>query len=205
MLDHYAFAGLYINALFFDYSFNAAPANTHLRNELANVPVDVLQDMIRQKNIEMPANSKNPRHLIRALERGGNSDTNNIPRRNSIIIGINPGREVLAERIAKRVETIFEQGFLNEVEQLVSVYGYPNPMLDAIAYKIALQHQTLAEHDIRSDEKEIANLKQAISMAELRYAKRQLTWFKRYPHINWFEDTPTAEDYLNNQTRIKPL
>ncbi len=102
-------------------------------------------------------------------------------------IGLNPPREQLYDRINARAAAMFHQGLLQETQSLIARYGTSIPVLDALGYRQA--RQLLAGH---------LSLQQAIAAAQQghrNYAKRQLTWFRREPHVHWlstFGDQPAS-------------
>ncbi|HLY99501.1 MAG TPA: tRNA (adenosine(37)-N6)-dimethylallyltransferase MiaA [Candidatus Angelobacter sp.] len=92
-------------------------------------------------------------------------------------IGLNPERTALYERINLRAQKMFEQGLVEETKALLQRYGPVRP-LDSLGYRQAMQYLqgtlTLPEA--------IAAARQA----HRNYAKRQITWFKREPDVQWF-------------------
>jgi tRNA dimethylallyltransferase len=96
-----------------------------------------------------------------------------------IRIGLNPPRALLRERIARRGKHLFEAGLLEEVRQLLD-RGIPRTVrpFGSLGYRQALDHL---------DGK--LTLEQAIEETTTltrRYAKRQMTWFRREPDVQWF-------------------
>ncbi|MGZ4787340.1 MAG: tRNA (adenosine(37)-N6)-dimethylallyltransferase MiaA [Terriglobales bacterium] len=91
-------------------------------------------------------------------------------------IGLNPERNALYTRINRRCEQMFEAGLIDETERLMN--EYPNaPALASLGYKQAAQF-------LRGE----INRKLALWAAQQghrNYAKRQLTWFRREPEVNW--------------------
>ncbi len=93
-----------------------------------------------------------------------------------IKIGIDVDREILYERINKRVDLMVEQGLIEEVK---SLYAYKNlNSLNTVGYK-----ELFAYFDGEVSECEAIEL---IKRNSRRYAKRQLTWFRRDVDIQWF-------------------
>jgi tRNA dimethylallyltransferase len=102
----------------------------------------------------------------------------------TLVVGLDPGREALAGRIAARTRAIVAAGLLEETGRLlaagVSAQGRP---LQAIGYRQAV---AVLEGRLAPDE-----LEPAITGATLRYAKRQRTWFRHQVEARWFS-TPEA-------------
>ena len=92
-------------------------------------------------------------------------------------LGLNPGREALYQRINQRAERMFEQGLIEETRSLMQRYGEACRPLESLGYKQAAQY-------LRGE----LSLEQAIALAQQghrNYAKRQLTWFRREPDVDW--------------------
>ncbi len=96
-------------------------------------------------------------------------------------IGLNPPREKLYDRINLRTREMFEHGLVKETEALLSRYGERKDVtaLDSLGYRQATQ---LLRGEL--------TLEQAIAAAQQghrNYAKRQMTWFRREPEVDWLE------------------
>jgi len=96
-------------------------------------------------------------------------------------IGLNPPREKLYDRINLRAREMFEHGLVKETEALLSRYGERKDVtaLDSLGYRQATQ---LLRGEL--------TLEQAIAAAQQghrNYAKRQMTWFRREPEVDWLE------------------
>lgn len=106
-------------------------------------------------------------------------------------IGINSDREHLVVRLAKRVEKMWESGLVSEVEGLISAgLRESKTARQAIGYA-----QALSQLDGElSEEEAIA----ATTQLTQRYARRQMSWFRRDPRINWFDyqDANLVDDVM---------
>jgi tRNA dimethylallyltransferase len=96
-------------------------------------------------------------------------------------IGLNPDRAELYERINQRAQQMFANGLVEETQQLLQRYGSgKNVMaLDSLGYR---QAEQLLRGELRRE--------QAIAAAQQghrNYAKRQMTWFRREPEVQWLE------------------
>jgi len=130
------------------------------------------------------------RRIIRALEVFESSSRSIITLQNernpvpfkSIKIGIKWPREILYNRIEKRVDKMFNHGFIDEVLSLLkSGYTFRIPPLDALGYP-----------EVSDYLKGRANLKETgriMKRNTRRFSKRQMTWFKKDKEIFWFEQT----------------
>jgi tRNA dimethylallyltransferase len=101
------------------------------------------------------------------------------------MIGLNRDREELYRRIELRVEKMFRQGLIDEVRDLIEL-GFNSDLkpLKTLGYKQTFGYLA-GEYDLDTA---ISLTKQATR----RYAKRQLTWFRRDPRIRWFTLTGDA-------------
>ena len=93
-------------------------------------------------------------------------------------IGLNPPREQLTERIHVRCQSMFDSGLVEETRSILA-RGFPasSKALESIGYRESLLH-------LRGD----LSLEEAIARTEIatrQYAKRQRTWFRREPGMNW--------------------
>jgi len=101
------------------------------------------------------------------------------PRYDALMIGLNfENRQALYSRIDKRVELMFEKGLKKEVEELLE-RGVPLKCtaMQAIGYKETAAH-LMGECSL---DEAVMNIQQS----SRRYAKRQLTWFRKYEKMNW--------------------
>ena len=98
----------------------------------------------------------------------------------ALICGLNTERELLYQRIEKRVDRMFEDGLVAEVASLLAM-GYPKNgnALSALGYK-----EILPIFEGIYDEE---TAKKILKKNTRHFAKRQITWFKRDPRIHWFE------------------
>jgi tRNA dimethylallyltransferase len=177
--------GLYIDAVLFNFQFRQ-PSDPIARRALAALSVEELQDRLQLAGIALPNNPQNPRHLVRALESGGTIGTRSELRDNTIVLGLHLGREVLQERIRRRVETMVEAGFVKEVKRVSRAYGWGAAGLQAPGYKA-----------FRGYVEGLVDLEQAKALFvqnDLQLAKRQRTWFRRNDSIQWVTDTEKAVD-----------
>ncbi len=181
--------GLYIDGVIFDYAF-LPPVPPEERAELEAMSIEQLQAEITSRGIAMPENSKNKRYLVRALETNGEIPVRKGLRRNTLIIGLEVGREELKGRLTARVNEMVENGFIDEVKALGAKYGWNAPGLQAPGYKAFRQY---IEHSITLDE-----AKNQFVQNDFALAKRQRTWFRRNPQIQWFASPASALAFISN-------
>jgi tRNA dimethylallyltransferase len=110
-------------------------------------------------------------------------------------LGLNPEREALYERINHRAQQMFQQGLIEETRGLTERYGQAARALDSLGYKQACEH-------LRGE----LGLSEAIALAQQghrNYAKRQMTWFRREPDVQWFAgfgDDPQVQQQCRKLT-----
>ena len=102
---------------------------------------------------------------------------------------LNIERELLYERINKRVDIMIEQGLLKEVEDLITKYPKLSTAKQAIGYKEIIDY---LQNKITFEEA-IEKIKQE----SRRYAKRQITWFKRIEDSIWLNGLDSAQNNIN--------
>ncbi|HWB32433.1 MAG TPA: tRNA (adenosine(37)-N6)-dimethylallyltransferase MiaA [Acidobacteriaceae bacterium] len=92
-------------------------------------------------------------------------------------LGLNPPRAALYDRINRRAAAMFDRGLEEETSLLVEQYGYDARPLASLGYAQAIQ--VLRRELTREQAVELC------AQGHRNYAKRQLTWFRRDPHIHW--------------------
>ena len=174
--------GLYINILLMNYDLPKVEPDYDLREKLRKEPD--LHKIVLELDAETAKTiDKNDRKkLIRAIEIV-KSTGKPVPRKinNSVYevewIGLNFPRDVLYDRINRRVDEMLENGLLDETKSLLEKHGRINNLLYTIGYQEMIQYlDGLLTLDVAVDK-----LKQNTR----RYAKRQLTWFRKNPEIKW--------------------
>lgn len=187
--------GLYFDALLFDRDFSGASEDSGLRRQFEAIAAeegnDALHAMLRAKDPYAAdrIHPNNVRRVVRALElletTGAATPAFDIapvpnPRFNFILLGLTDHRQTLYERIDRRVDLMFEAGLVDEIIFLKNLgLSDKSQSMQGIGYKEVFRYldglATLEE------------TKDLIKQSSRRYAKRQLTWFKRYPTLQWFD------------------
>jgi tRNA dimethylallyltransferase len=179
--------GLYIEAVLYNFSLRAL-ADPAQRARLQKFSVEELQNLLFERGIALPENERNPRYLVRTLETEGVDPRRTPLQPNALIIGLDPGREVLRQKITQRVDVMVEAGFIDEVRQLAARYGWDAPGLKAPGYKA---FRPYVEGEIPLEE-----AKRLFVQNDMQYAKRQKTWFKRNKDIHWISKTAKAVELV---------
>ena len=204
--------GLYMDSLIKGNDFAPTPATGHrerLEEKLNDVGLEAMTAELAAIDPEAAERAqKNPRRIIRALEvyyeTGETITAHNLrtqaipPRYNPLWLGLDfEPRQLLYDRINLRVSLMLEMGLMKEITDLLSS-GLPADCtaLQAIGYK-----EFVAALDGQCTLEEAAD---QLRQASRRYAKRQLTWFKRNPQVNWLtrqEDT-TGEEIIEKARQL---
>ena len=114
-------------------------------------------------------------------------------------IGLEPDRNALYERINARCAAMFESGLIEETLRLLTAYQAPDAANDSDPRPVArplgsLGYRQVVQHLRGELSADVALL--AAQQAHRNYAKRQLTWFRREPEVNWlrsFGDDPEVQ------------
>ncbi len=186
--------GLYVNSLIYDMDFSVSPKQESFRKQLqeeaASYGNSFIHEKLRQKDAQAAEriHPNNVKKVIRALEI---LDSKEMPLRkfedsfiktaeySIILVGLNRNREELYERINRRVDLLMKEGLLEEIEGLLKI-GLTE---DAISMK-GIGYKELIDyfHGLYS----LSDAVEQIKKNTRHYAKRQLTWFRRYKEIQWF-------------------
>ncbi len=185
----------YLMAFLYNYDFSQSPeSDPVVRDALEeryikegkNVLLAELQqiDPILHAKIDQG----NPRRLLRALEiyelTGKPPSSFKIEgplRADCEIIGLTTDRDIVYDKINKRVDQMIQVGLIEEVEQLLSRYPQDAPAFQALGYKQCIAYlQGTCDKTTMIDQ---------IKTLSRRFAKRQMTWFKRIENVNWLQKT----------------
>src|SRR5699024_407116 len=143
----------------------------------------------------------NTQRIVRALDvwmqtgqpfSSFHSDSNTITVPDDMLVfGLKRNRQNLYDRINRRVDKMFEQDFVEKVKSILDQgYRLDDPGLNTVGYKQAIQYL----QDELSREQMIKDMKTKTR----RYAKRQLSWFRRWPFIQWIDlDESSTEQAIN--------
>lgn len=168
--------GLYIDGVIFDYQFSAP--NLELREQLNTYTLEELKGYCKNNNIPLPENENNRRYVQRAAEQGAvNTLRRKTPLENTIIVGITTESSELRERMTLRAQEMFEEGVVEEGLNLAEQYGWDSEAMTGNVYPLIRQYK----EGILSE----AELKEKFITSDWRLAKRQRTWLKRNPFIQW--------------------
>ncbi len=197
--------GLYINSLIYGIEYPEIETDLDYRKELEKLAEqDGLEKLYKMAcKIDPDAMEKispnDKKRILRVLEiyhQTGKTKTELEieSRKNEVkydyrVFAINFPRDILYERINKRVDIMIDQGLIEEVKELYQKYGEKIlTCAQAIGYKEVIDYFK----GIYTKEEMIEKIK----METRRYAKRQLTWFKKIDNIVWLDGTKSAEEMI---------
>lgn len=181
-------SGLYIDGVLYSYEFGG-PANESLRAELEVLDIEDLQKRIKEAGYEMPENNQNKRYLIRAIEQRGVNRSKQPFMRGAVIVGLDPGTDVLESRIRLRTREMVDNGVLEEARLLDEDYGWNSPAASGNIYRALRPYIEGSTDDIEKCLEDFITL-------DKQLAKRQLGWFKRNKDIHWFDNPETAKAFV---------
>ncbi len=183
--------GFYIDALFGKLALSNVPPNTELRKELETLSLSELQEKLKRVDPDRYAtiDTLNPRRLVRAIEIASSAESRTTVTQNTPYdvawIGLTLPLQKLKEKINVRLLSRLSAGMLDEARSL-HTNGVTYEWMETIGleYRYMARHlQGLIEYD------EMVSL---ITSESIKYAKRQMTWFKRNKDIVWLDaDSPT--------------
>ena len=210
--------GLYIQALV--EGFEQKPKKSKIqhpkskmfsRGELEKKSLPDLQKIYSKLKIRnSKLDFKNPRRLIRAIERAqqGTLISKHKPDFEVLQIGISLSRQILYDKIDKRVDSRFAQGMAEEVAKLLD-QGVSPEWFDKIGLEYRIISRYLRQNfkspisNFKMDEKiknskEFKDMTQELKWKIHTFARRQLTWFRRFPEIIWAEKLTSAEKAIGD-------
>lgn len=178
--------GLYIDSLIFDFDIPKLPADKDLRDKLEQERLEKWNEYIRKKLYEIdPEYAKelhpnNYRYVIRAIEVKtltwkSKKDFRKEKKLKYDVLFLTPydwDREKLYKRIDERIERMFEDWLVNEVENLLKKYNENDFWMRSIGYKEVI--------DFLNWKINYEECVELVQKNNRNYAKRQLTWFNRY-------------------------
>ena len=198
--------GFYIDSILYNQSYGQC-FDEKRRNEIkeyyATNGIDALYNRLKAIDPNTTVNKNDVKRVIRAIEI---SESTNIASSklcdksinsdiNPIIICLNMDRAILYDRINRRVDQMINNGLIDEVKNIHSKYSNSLDKIVAIGYKELFDY---------IDGK--ATIDESIELIKKRtrnYAKRQITWFKRYKNAMWFDLNKDSFDTILSTIKSK--
>jgi len=185
--------GLYIDAALYGGTFAKGAPDPLFRKRMERLSTEALFVLLEQRD---PARARtidrhNRRRLIRALEIIAATGTSarplsRTPRFETLKIGVARSKTELARRIRVRLARDLKRGLVQEVQRLHR---------DGLSFRrlneLGLEYALIARY-LKDEIKTRQELEEALGRAIIKYAKRQMTWFKRDPEISWVSSSRKA-------------
>lgn len=207
--------GLYFEALLYPMSFSNTIKNEELRAKLQAELEEIGAHEMHKKLEELDKATADRLHendtkrIIRALEiilSTGKTLAENADERldpDVIMVALNTDRQKLYDKINLRVDKMLDDGLVDEV---LSVGSFEYQSMQAIGYKeFAGCNYVFENGHYHIEKNELDEIVDKIKQHSRNYAKRQLTWFRKYSFVKWFdcEDQNGAIEYLKEQIENK--
>ena len=198
--------GLYVDSLIYEIEYNDIEIDEKYRKQLENIIENQGLEVLYKKALEIDPvamkkiSENDKKRIMRVLEiyhQTGKTKTEQEieSRKNPVeydyrVFAINWDREVLYQRINKRVDIMIEQGLIEEVKNILKKYDKFPTAMQGLGYKEVVDYL----NDVYTKEEMIEKIK----METRRYAKRQLTWFRKNKQTIWLN----AEEEIQNNIKI---
>ncbi|MBW4627192.1 MAG: tRNA (adenosine(37)-N6)-dimethylallyltransferase MiaA [Brasilonema octagenarum HA4186-MV1] len=180
--------GLYIRSITQGLRIPRVAPHKELRSQLESLGQRLLYDMLQQVD-SIAAQKIHPNDSVRTLRALevfyvtgrpiSDQQGENPPNYPILQIGLDCDSAHLTQRIAQRTQKMIADGLVAEVKYLCQKYGTDLPLLNTLGYQEIKQHLA---GDISLEE-----AKQLTVLHTRQFAKRQRTWFRAYPQIEWFD------------------
>jgi tRNA dimethylallyltransferase len=201
--------GLYLWSLLEGFAFPIIPGDKELRERLEKEPTPILYS--RLSTVDPPAAVKihpnDKKRIVRALEvyeltgkpisEAQEHRTQNTEHRTQdyALIGLTLPREELYQKINQRVDTMLEKGLIDEVKGLLAKgYSKDLPSMQALGYKEVI--------DLIEGHWTKEKMTEELKKRTRNFARRQMTWFRRFKDARWFElttvDRTAILDYIGS-------
>ena len=198
--------GLYVNSLIYGIDYPEIETDLEYRAELEKTAEEKGLEYLYNKALEIDKEAmknispNDQKRILRVLEiykETGKTKTQLEieSRKNGIpydykVFALNMPREILYERINRRVDIMIEKGLIEEVKKLYEKYGEKlTTSMQGIGYKEVVEY---LNGNCTKEE-----MIEKIKMETRRYAKRQLTWFRKIENIEWLDALQPAQNNVN--------
>ncbi len=175
--------GLYVDAVADGYNLTDAATDLTLRAELETYDTPSLYRMLKEKIPDTDIDPKNRHRVMRMLEKlaaGDAQPAGKTPRYTLLKLGVTWPREILKQRIDERLDMRLKSGMVDEVKAMLD-----DGVSEEFLVKLGLEYKYLTWYltGRMGYEQMVEELGNAIK----RFAKRQMTWFRRDSRIIWLD------------------
>ena len=182
--------GLYVDAVADGYELSEKAPDPELRAHLETFETPELYEMLLRRLPDTDIDPKNRHRVMRALERLEAEDYQpgrKSPRFTLLKLGVTWPRPILKERIDERLERRLDQGMVQEVQTLLD-QGVSEEFLT----KLGLEYKYLTWY--LTGKIGYEQMKEELGNAIKKFAKRQMTWFRRDDRIHWLDMAGNPEE-----------
>lgn len=183
--------GLYVDAVADGYELSDRAPDPALRARLETYDTPTLYAMLRERLPDTDIDPRNRHRVMRALERL-EADDYHPGRKQSrfqlLKLGVTWPREILKQRIDERLDRRLAEGMVDEVRKMLA-----DGVSETFLVKLGLEYKYLTWY--LTGKMGYEQMREELSLAIKRFAKRQMIWFRRDPRIIWLNmaENPAAE------------
>lgn len=197
--------GLYVDSLIYEIEYNDIKLDEEYRKKLEKIVEEQGLEELYKKAVEIDPEAmkkislNDKKRIMRVLEiyhSTGKTKTEQEKesRKNPVeydyrVFAINWDREILYERINKRVDIMVDQGLIEEVKEILNKYDTFPTAMQGLGYKEVVDYL----NGTYTKEEMIEKIK----LETRRYAKRQLTWFRKNKQTIWLDGTNDIQNNIN--------
>lgn len=183
--------GLYVDSVTEGYVLSDKKPDPELRARLETFSTPELYDMLREKEPETDIDPRNRHRVMRRLEKLAAGDEGSSPRQpryETLKFGVTWPREILKQRIDERLERRMKEGMVEEVRALLA-----EGVSEEFLVKLGLEYKYLTWY--LTGKMDYDQMTEELGNAIKRFAKRQMTWFRKDPAIIWLDmaEDPAAQ------------
>lgn len=186
--------GLYIKAALYDYKFN-----DEVNNHFEDLTNEEIYNKLKELDENIDIHINNRKRLVRALNYCLNNNLKFSEKEktdkllyDAVFIGLTTDRDILYDRINKRVDVMVNDGLLEEAKKIYDSNVRTKAVMTPIGYKELFP--------FFENKKTLEDCLELIKRNSRKYAKRQYTWFNNQMKVNWF-----SVDFDNFDNTIKEV
>ena len=175
--------GLYVDAVADGYALSDRAPDLELREKLEELETPALYEMLKQQLPDTEIDPKNRHRVMRALKRLEADDYHpgrKNPRYELLKFGVTWPREILKQRIDERLERRLQEGMAEEVRAMLD-----DGVSEEFLVKLGLEYKYLTWY--LTGKIGYGKMVEELGNAIKKFAKRQMTWFRRDPRIIWLD------------------
>ena len=172
--------GLYIKAALYDYKFN-----DEVNNHFEDLTNEEIYNKLKELDENIDIHINNRKRLVRALNYCLNNNLKFSAKEktdkllyDAVFIGLTTDRNILYDRINKRVDVMVNDGLLEEAKKIYDSNIRTKAVMTPIGYKELFPYF--------ENKKSLEDCLELIKRNSRKYAKRQYTWFNNQMKVNWF-------------------